>query len=142
MTPDPRAVEALADIIGLAKSGAARAHLDGAGVMQDPPHSGRFAECEAPWCVRNQRILAALPEGWTLTPPLPESFHRIDMGPTDLRYLADGRALAQLDAATDTLHPHGHAGAWDAYGWRGGDHEVRSGPTIAAACDAAREALG
>ena len=51
--------EALEDMIGLASGGAARAHLDQAGVMQDPPHGcGTFAECPAPWCVRNRRRLA------------------------------------------------------------------------------------
>jgi len=50
---------ALREMVRLAASGAARAHLDDAGIMQDPPHSGKFAECAAPWCVRNQTSLAA-----------------------------------------------------------------------------------
>lgn len=53
-------VAALEDMIGLATHGAARDHLDQAGVMQDPPHGwGKYAECEAPWCVRNQKRIAA-----------------------------------------------------------------------------------
>ena len=51
--------EALADMTSLATDGAARQHLDQSGILQDPPHGmGRFVECEAPWCVRNQQRLA------------------------------------------------------------------------------------
>ncbi len=51
--------EALAAVLPAAKSGWAKQHLDRAGVMQDPPHGwGTFAECEAPWCKRNQDELA------------------------------------------------------------------------------------
>lgn len=52
-------IEALGDMVGLAEGGAARAHLDQAGVMQDPQHGwGRYGECKAPWCVRNQKRIA------------------------------------------------------------------------------------
>ena len=52
--------KALADMVSLATSGSARAHFEGAGIMQDPPHGdGRFVECGAPWCVNNQERLAA-----------------------------------------------------------------------------------
>jgi multidrug resistance efflux pump len=49
----------LRETVRLAASGSARAHFDDAGIMQNPPHSGKFAECAAPWCVRNQTSLAA-----------------------------------------------------------------------------------
>ena len=52
--------EALAPARGMALSGAAYAHLESAGIMQDPPHDGKFAECRAPWCVRNQGKLAEI----------------------------------------------------------------------------------
>ena len=51
---------ALAPARGMALSGAAYAHLESAGIMQDPPHDGKFAECRAPWCVRNQGKLAEI----------------------------------------------------------------------------------
>ncbi len=56
----PIEVAALEQMMALALSGAARAHLDGAGIMQDPPHGmGRYADCLAPWCVRNRDAIAA-----------------------------------------------------------------------------------
>jgi hypothetical protein len=52
--------EALTLARGMALNGAAGQHLNGAGIMQDPPHDGKFAECRAPWCVRNQGRLAEI----------------------------------------------------------------------------------
>jgi len=50
---------ALAQMMALAMSSAIRAHLDGAGIAQHPPHGmGRYADCRAPWCVRNQVAIA------------------------------------------------------------------------------------
>ena len=47
-------------MMALAMSSAIRAHLDGAGIMQDPPHGpGKYIDCRAPWCVRNQDAIAA-----------------------------------------------------------------------------------
>ena len=48
---------AVKDMASMAEGGAARAHLDSAGIMQD--HSGIYRECKAPWCVRNQERIAA-----------------------------------------------------------------------------------
>lgn len=64
MSPTPANIAALVAALGrmkaLASSGAVRAHLDGAGIMQDPPHSmGRYIDCPAPWCVRNRESIAA-----------------------------------------------------------------------------------
>lgn len=51
---------ALRDMISLATHGAARDHLDQAGILQDPPHGwGKYGDCEAPWCVRHQARIAA-----------------------------------------------------------------------------------
>jgi multidrug efflux pump subunit AcrA (membrane-fusion protein) len=51
--------EALQTARGAALGGMARQHLDRSGILNDPPHGwGKFAECEAPWCVRNQTKLA------------------------------------------------------------------------------------
>jgi hypothetical protein len=51
--------EALGETISSARGGMAKQHLDQAGVMNDPPHGwGKFSECEAPWCKRNQEKLA------------------------------------------------------------------------------------
>jgi hypothetical protein len=51
--------EALKTARNAALSGMAMQHLDRAGIFNDPPHGiGKFAECEAPWCKRNQDKLA------------------------------------------------------------------------------------
>jgi hypothetical protein len=52
-------IEALREMRGAALGGMARQHLDRSGIFNDPPHGiGKFAECEAPWCKRNQDKLA------------------------------------------------------------------------------------
>ena len=80
LSPDDGPLRAaLEDMIKMALNGAAHAHLDGAGIMQDPPHGpGIFAECQAPWCVRNRArldaahaALAATPVSPDRPPPLP-----------------------------------------------------------------------
>ena len=61
--------EALDEARRAALSGAAGEHLDGAGIMQNPPHSGKFADCHAPWCVRSQTKLAGFDAALAETAP-------------------------------------------------------------------------